>query len=76
MPLAVKSGRPLSRDGLIGRPRLLTKLLGGRATPLLMLAAPAGYGKTSLLTEWTERDSRPSVWLSLESWRASKMSPR
>lgn len=68
MSLAVKSGRPLSREGLLQRPRLLAQLIDGRDTPLVLLVAPAGYGKTSLLAEWAEQDSRPSTWLSLESW--------
>ena len=68
MSLAVKSGRPLPRGGLVRRPRLLAKLLDGRYASLVVLVAPAGYGKTSLLAEWTAQDPRPSVWLSLESW--------
>jgi LuxR family maltose regulon positive regulatory protein len=68
MSLAVKSGRPLSREGLVRRPRLLEKLIHGSATPLVLLVAPAGYGKTSLLAEWAAQDPRPSMWLSLEPW--------
>lgn len=68
MSLAVKSGRPLCREGLVRRPRLLAKLIDGRDMPLVLLAAPAGYGKTTVLAEWAAQDSRPSVWLSLESW--------
>ncbi len=34
----------------------------------MTIVAPAGYGKTSLLAEWTEQDSRPSVFFPLESW--------
>ncbi|HEY5194716.1 MAG TPA: LuxR C-terminal-related transcriptional regulator [Solirubrobacteraceae bacterium] len=68
MSLAVKSGRPLVREGFVRRSRLLAKLIDGRDTPLVLLAAPAGYGKTSLLAEWAAQDPRPSVWLSLEPW--------
>ncbi len=74
MSLAVKSGGPLSRDGLLRRPRLLAKLIDGCHTPLVVLAAPAGYGKTSLLAEWTEQDSRPSIWLALEPWHDDPLS--
>jgi LuxR family transcriptional regulator, maltose regulon positive regulatory protein len=68
MSLAVKSGRPLSREGFVRRPRLLEKLAEGRAATLVTIVAPAGYGKTSLLAEWVEQDSRPSVFFSLELW--------
>ena len=34
--------------------------------PVLMLVAPAGYGKSTILADWTERDERPSAWLTLD----------
>jgi LuxR family maltose regulon positive regulatory protein len=68
MSLAVKSGRPLSREEVVRRPRLLAKLTNGQDAPLVMIVAPAGYGKTSLLAEWAEQDERASLWLSLEDW--------
>jgi LuxR family transcriptional regulator, maltose regulon positive regulatory protein len=68
MSLAVKSGRPLSREGLVQRPRLIAKLTHGGDTPLVVIVAPAGYGKTSLLAEWATQEERPSVWLALEEW--------
>ena len=39
-----------------------------RATPasLVTLIAPAGYGKTTLLGQWAERDRRPFAWLSID----------
>ncbi|HXC23567.1 MAG TPA: LuxR C-terminal-related transcriptional regulator [Solirubrobacteraceae bacterium] len=67
MSLAVKSGRPLSREGFVQRPRLLAKLADGQDAALVTIVAPAGYGKTSLLAEWAEWDSRPTVFLSVES---------
>jgi LuxR family maltose regulon positive regulatory protein len=68
MSLAVKSGRPLSREGFVQRPRLLSKLIDGRDIPLVALVAPAGYGKTSLLVDWAQQDSRSSAWLAPEEW--------
>ncbi|MGC2374340.1 MAG: AAA family ATPase, partial [Solirubrobacteraceae bacterium] len=66
MSLAVRSGRRFSREGLVERPRLVAKLTSGRHMPLVSIVAPAGYGKTSLLADWTDRDERPSAWLELE----------
>ena len=34
--------------------------------PLVALVAPAGYGKTTLLREWAERDRRPFAWVTLD----------
>ena len=32
----------------------------------MLLTAPAGYGKTTLLAEWAAEDDRPFVWISLD----------
>jgi len=39
------------------------------------IVAPAGYGKSTLLREWAERDRRPFVWLRL-SGAAAELTPR
>jgi hypothetical protein len=41
------------------------RLRSARNPPLVLLTAPAGYGKTTLLAEWDDRDSRPFAWLSI-----------
>ena len=46
------TARPRARDFIIKRPRL-TKLLDDSTSRLLLLVAPAGYGKTTLAREWT-----------------------
>src|SRR3954471_20186402 len=51
---------------LVGRDRLLRRLLGARDVPLVLLLAPAGYGKTTLLCQWAQRDARPFTWLERE----------
>ncbi len=56
---------PRIRPGLVPRPRLVQRLLGFSSAPLALLVAPAGYGKTSLLAEWRDQDSRPFAWLSV-----------
>jgi LuxR family transcriptional regulator, maltose regulon positive regulatory protein len=60
---------PLEFGELIARPRLLQKLEVAVQTRLTLLQAPAGYGKTCLLTQWFHalRASRSRVaWLSVD----------
>jgi LuxR family transcriptional regulator, maltose regulon positive regulatory protein len=55
---------PLVR-GHFSRPRLL-RLLADPDLSVAVLAAPAGYGKTSLLADWGGHDARTFAWLGLE----------
>ncbi len=68
MPQAVKSGHPHSPEGLVRRPRLLAKFKEGRDAPLVVIVAPAGYGKTSILAELAATDPRPNRRLALDAW--------
>ena len=56
---------PVPFTGLVPRSRLLGRLIAAQDTPLVLLVAPAGYGKTTLLAEWAERDGRPFAWVDL-----------
>lgn len=50
--LATKLFVPPLRPGLVPRPRLTMRLAEGLARPLTLLSAPAGFGKTTVLSEW------------------------
>jgi LuxR family maltose regulon positive regulatory protein len=52
----------------ITRPRLLRQLNEGldRGHKLTLISAPAGFGKTTLLSEWAAHVARPVAWLSLD----------
>jgi LuxR family transcriptional regulator, maltose regulon positive regulatory protein len=50
---------------LVARPRLARALLDERRASTVLLCAPPGYGKTALLRDWTEREARPSAWVTL-----------
>lgn len=54
---------PRPRSGLVPRPALVEQLVQGADAAVVALIAPPGYGKTSLLRDWSERDERPFVWL-------------
>ena len=56
---------PRPRRGLVPRPRLSQRLDRGTASKLMLISAPAGFGKTTLLTEWLA-DERLAAWLSLD----------
>ena len=58
-----KLRRPRIAHGLVRRVRLLEQL----NTPhsLTFILAPAGYGKTTLLSTWLETCQAPNAWLSL-----------
>jgi LuxR family maltose regulon positive regulatory protein len=47
--------------GTVPRARLVRRLTATAGTPLVLVVAPAGYGKTTLLAEWALRDPRPFV---------------
>ena len=57
---------PDRRPGLIERPALVARLRESSA-PLLAFVAPAGFGKTSLLSEWAAHDRRSFAALVMDS---------
>ena len=61
-----KLHRPESRPGLVERNGLLGSLLATEA-PVIVIGAPAGYGKTTLLAQYAAATDRPVAWLSLDA---------
>ena len=60
---------PRLRDGQVSRPRLRERLSRGSQSRLTLVSAPAGFGKTTLLTEWlaaAPAEERAVAWLSLD----------
>src|SRR5437588_3798113 len=67
--LATKLYLPRLRPNVVSRPRLLERLNEGLHRKLTLIAAPAGFGKTTLVSEWVEGIERPrarTAWLSLD----------
>jgi LuxR family maltose regulon positive regulatory protein len=62
-----KIQRPVQRQGLIARTRLLEALA---ATPerisLIQVTAPAGYGKTTALSQWAAQETREFAWVTVD----------
>jgi len=68
--LAAKFYIPAPHTDLVSRPRLIRKLSEGLTSPLTLISAPAGFGKTTLITEWHHSSAGrdfPLTWLSLEA---------
>jgi LuxR family transcriptional regulator, maltose regulon positive regulatory protein len=67
--LATKLYLPPLRLRSVPRPRLVERLNDGLAagTRLTLVSAPAGFGKTTLVSEWVAGCGRPAAWLSLDA---------
>ena len=57
---------PALRPGMVSRTVLVNKLRATTTIPVATVVAPAGYGKTTVLSQWAERDSRPFAWVTLD----------
>src|SRR5215212_8826294 len=57
------------RKGLVPRPSLTDRLRGGTEARLILISAPAGFGKSTLLAEWLAKptDGSATAWLSLDA---------
>ena len=64
--LATKLYIPPPPPRTVPRPRLIERLNEGLQRKLTLIAAPAGFGKTSLLSEWLVACGRPAAWLALD----------
>jgi len=69
--LATKLYVPRVRSGLVPRPRLTRRLDEGLGCRLTLVSAPAGFGKSTLISEWAELKRRatpplPIAWVSVD----------
>ncbi len=71
--LRTKLYRPDVAPDLVARAELLARLDAGRRLPLTLVSAPAGYGKTTLVSHWLESRGEPSAWLSLDETDSDTM---
>ena len=65
-PLGSRLRPPASDVPVVERDALVTSLLACRR-PLVLVVAPAGYGKTIGLSQWVAADPRPAAWLQLDA---------
>ena len=64
--VASKLLRPLIRPGAVDRSSLIERLAHGEPHPIIAVVAPAGYGKTTLLSQWAEGDGHAFAWVSID----------
>ncbi len=64
--LTTKLYIPRPRPNLVHRPRLTGRLNAGLERQLTLISAPAGFGKTTLLSEWIPTSERCVAWVSLD----------
>jgi ATP/maltotriose-dependent transcriptional regulator MalT len=64
--LATKLHVPGPQPGFVARARLVRALGDALARPLVLVCAPAGFGKTALLADWARSDDIRVGWLSLD----------
>ncbi len=65
--LTTKLFIPPPRPNAVPRARLIARLNEGLYRKLTLLSAPAGFGKTMLLSQWLADCARPVAWLTLDS---------
>ena len=61
-----KLRRPLLRPGTVRRSSLIERLARCARRPIVSVVAPAGYGKTTVLAQWAERNGQAFAWVSVD----------
>ena len=64
--LASKLYFPPHRPDHVQRPHILESLDAGLRGKLTLVSAPAGFGKTTVVSEWVRKGGHPTAWLSLD----------
>jgi LuxR family transcriptional regulator, maltose regulon positive regulatory protein len=64
--ISAKLMPPLVRPGTIRRSSLPERLARDDSHPIVSVVAPAGYGKTTLLSQWAEADTQAFAWISVD----------
>ena len=65
LPQESKLRVPAIRYGVVARARLAALQMVAERSRLVLVSAPAGYGKSTLVAQWSDLDPRTSCWLQL-----------
>ncbi len=64
--LLTKLHVPSPGSNIVHRPHLIEKLNSGLERKLILVSAPAGFGKTTLICDWLDQSQVPAAWVSLD----------
>jgi LuxR family maltose regulon positive regulatory protein len=65
--LESKLTAPAKRAANVPRTALVNRLRSSRHADVIVVTAPPGYGKTTMLADWSRRDGRPFAWLAIDA---------
>ncbi len=65
--LLTKLHIPLVGNNIVHRSELFENLNTGLSRKLILISAPAGFGKTTLLSDWINQNNIPTAWFSLDN---------
>lgn len=64
--LTIKTNIPAPKGKLLDRPRLVDQIEQGMQSNLVLVSAPAGFGKTTAVVSWIQVTDRNVAWLALD----------
>ena len=64
--LLTKLHIPTAGQNIVHRPELFEKLNTGLSRKLILVSAPAGFGKTTVVSDWIDQNKIPTAWFSLD----------
>jgi len=64
--LLTKLHIPQSKENIVHRSALFEKLNEGLSRKLILVSATAGYGKTTLVSDWIKHNKIPTAWYSVD----------
>jgi LuxR family transcriptional regulator, maltose regulon positive regulatory protein len=64
--LLTKLHIPSAGNNTVHRPELIEKLNTGLSRKLILISAPAGFGKTTVVSDWIEQNKIPTAWFSID----------
>jgi len=65
--LLTKLHIPPTGNNIVHRTELYEKLNLGLSRKLILISAPAGFGKTTVVSDWIDQNNIPSAWISLDN---------